>query len=126
MERKITTIGTVQANRKGIPSEIKQVYNRDNGSYKVFWNEPEKIINLNSFIVNSTTTGKQNILILSTMQPIFGISKDQKSNQLYTNYVIIRKEVQTLLSKKLVSICAKPSLENGPELHFCVCLTLVA
>ena len=78
LERKITTIGTIQANRKGIPSEIKQVHNRDNGSYKVFWNEPEKNINLNSFIVNSKTTGKRNILILSTMQPIFGISKDQK------------------------------------------------
>ena len=53
LERKITTSGTNQANRKGIPSEIKQVYNRDNSSYKVFWNEFEKNINLNFFIVNS-------------------------------------------------------------------------
>ena len=96
LEQKIPTIGTIQANRKVIPNEIKQVCNRDINSYKVCWYKPEKNINLNFFIVYSKTTGKRNILILSTMYPIFGISKDQKRNRLYTSYIIIRKEVQTL------------------------------
>ena len=78
LERKITTIGTIQAMRKKVTNEIKQVCNRDIGFYKVFWNEPEKHIKLNSFIVNSKTTGKQNISISSTMHPIFYDSKHQK------------------------------------------------
>ena len=36
--------------------------------------------------------------------------------------MITRKEVQTLCTKKLVSICVKPSLKNGPKLHFFICL----
>ena len=65
------TIGTIQAKRNEISNEIKQVCIRDIGFYKVFWNKPEKNINFNSFIVNSKTTGKRNISILSTMHPIF-------------------------------------------------------
>ena len=49
-----------QAKHKEISNEIKQVCNRDSDFYKVFWNETEKNINLNSFIVNSKTTGKRN------------------------------------------------------------------
>ena len=36
LERKITTIETIQANCKKITNEIKQVCNRDSSSYKVF------------------------------------------------------------------------------------------
>ena len=78
MKRIITTIGTIQAKGKKITNKIKQMCNRDIGFYKVFWNEPEKNINLNSFIVNSKTTGKRNISILSTMHPIFIILNIKK------------------------------------------------
>ena len=45
-------------------------------SIKFFGTNLKKNINFNSFIVNSKTTGKQNIVILSTMHPIFLISKN--------------------------------------------------
>ena len=80
LERNITSIGTIQANRKGIPIEIKQVENREVGSYKVFWNVAQKSMSLNSLIANSKSIGKQNILMLSTVKPVIGIPKDQKKN----------------------------------------------
>ena len=58
----ITNARTIQAKREEIPNKIKQLRNRDK--------ETKKNINLNSFIVNSKTTGKR-ISIVSTMHPIF-------------------------------------------------------
>ena len=75
LERNITTVGTLQANRKGIPEEVKHVGSRDSNSYEVFWDESGKLI-LNSYIVNTKSSGKRNVLLLSTMHPILGTVKD--------------------------------------------------
>ena len=103
MERNITTIGTIQAKRKEIPNEIKQVCNRDIGFYKDFWNELEKNINFNSFIVNfkrqEPELEPQKSEIFQSYQQctqFFIFQKIKRRNPLYTSYVIIRKEVQTL------------------------------
>ena len=40
----ITTVGTLQANRKGIPEEVKHVGSRYSNSYKVFWDESGKLV----------------------------------------------------------------------------------
>ena len=78
MEQKITVIEIIPANRKRITNEIKQVCNRDMDSCKVFCNKPETNIVLNSFVVNSKTIEKRNILILSTIHKVFKLLKDQK------------------------------------------------
>ena len=75
LERNITTVGTLQANGKGIPEEVKQVGRRDSNSYEVFWDESGKLV-LNSYIVNTKSSGKRNVLLLSTMHPILGTAKD--------------------------------------------------
>ena len=65
----------LQANRKGIPEEVKHVGSRDSNSYEVFWDESGKLV-LNSYIVNTKSSGKRNVLLLSTMHPILGTAKD--------------------------------------------------
>ena len=75
LERNIITVGTLQANRKSIPEEVKQVGSRGFNSYEVFWNESGKLV-LNSYIVNTKSFGKRNVLLLSTMHPILGTVKD--------------------------------------------------
>ena len=37
LERNITTAGTLQANGKGIPEEVKQIGSLDSNSYEAFW-----------------------------------------------------------------------------------------
>ena len=76
LERNITTVGTLQANRKGIPEEVKHVGSRDSNSYEVFWDESGKLV-LNSYIVNTKSSGKRNVLLLSTMHPILGTGQGQ-------------------------------------------------
>ena len=58
LERNITIVGTLQASRKGIPKEVKQVGSRYSYSYEVFWDESGKSV-LNSYIVNNKSSGKK-------------------------------------------------------------------
>ena len=37
LERGITSVGTLQSNRKGIPAEIKEIKDRETNSYEVYW-----------------------------------------------------------------------------------------
>ena len=75
LERNITTVGMLQANRKGIPEEVKHVGSRDSNSYEVFWDKSGKLV-LNFYIVNTKSSGKRNVLLLSTMHPILEAAKD--------------------------------------------------
>ena len=75
LESNITTVGTLQANRKVIPEEVKHVGSRDSNSYEVFSDKSGKLI-LNSYIVNTKSSEKRNVLLLSTMHPILGTVKD--------------------------------------------------
>jgi len=81
LDRKITSVGTLQSNRKGVPNQIKQCNNREQNSYEIFWNQPDKNLNLHSYVVNTKSSGKRNVLILSTMMPIFGVSKDDQKHK---------------------------------------------
>ena len=48
---------------------------QDSNSYEVFWDESGKLV-LNSYIVKTKSSGKRNVLLLSTMRPILGTAKD--------------------------------------------------
>ena len=43
-EKKITILGRIQTSRAGIPSEIKELSNRELLSNEVYWEENEKTI----------------------------------------------------------------------------------
>ena len=70
LSHNITCVGTIQANRRGIPVEIKQLDNRKPLSYECFWETVDNKISLHSYAVNTKSSGKRNVLLLTTMQPI--------------------------------------------------------
>lgn len=79
LEQGVTSVGTLKSNRRGIPEEVKQI-NKDQGPYSVVWEQSEKKIVLHSYL---SSKGKskdsntfRNVLMLSTMQPILGVTKD--------------------------------------------------
>ena len=79
-------MGTIQTSRVGIPSEIKELSNRELLSNEVYWEENGKTI-LGSYVVK-TSKGKKNVLMLSTMEPILGVTKDDQKfkPQMYKLY----------------------------------------
>ena len=76
LEKNITTVGTFQTNRKGIPDEIKQIGDKEKNLYKIFWDESDPKLNLHSYVVSTKSSGKRNVLMLFTMKPILGAAKE--------------------------------------------------
>ena len=74
LDRCITITGTIQTTRKVIPKELRETSKRDINSYEVLWNDSGKLV-LNSYIVNTKSTGKKNVIILTTVKPILRTSK---------------------------------------------------
>ena len=73
LDLNVTVIGTLQHNQSGIPKEIKSINNRDDFSAIVYWADDN--LNLSSYVVK-TKSGKKNVLLLSTMRRIMGVTKD--------------------------------------------------
>ena len=71
-------MGTLQSNRRGIPDAIKQTNGREPFSYKYFWESEKGRLVLHSYVVKTKSTGLRNALLLSTVQPILGVSKNPK------------------------------------------------
>lgn len=76
LERGITTVGTMQKNRFGIPPDVKGVKSKELLSYELYWRSDGKC-NLSSYEVK-TSNGKRNPLMLSTFEPLLGITKNDK------------------------------------------------
>ena len=74
----MTCVGTLQTNRRGIPKEIKDMEDREDFSYNCYWEANEKKLVLHSYVVKTKSTGKRNVLMLSSMPPLLGTMKDSK------------------------------------------------
>lgn len=78
LEKKITAVGTIMLNRAGIPPAIKIIATREEKSYTVLWDAETGKKTFHSYVVNTKSKGKKNVLILSTMPPLLGTTKDEK------------------------------------------------
>ena len=81
LDRGITSVGTLQSNRKGIPAEIKEIKDRETNSYEVYWEKDNGILNLHSYVVKTKSSGKRNVLLLSTVPPLLGTTKDDNKSK---------------------------------------------
>ena len=88
LERQITSVGTLKTNRRGIPDEFKSLEGRVEFSYKVLWEMPSKRLVLHSYVVKKKSSGLRNVLMLSSVQPLLGVIKDDDKFKpaIYTLY----------------------------------------
>ena len=86
LEKDITMIGTLQSNRREIPPEIKDISTREILSTETYW-EQDGDLSLSSYVVRASS-GKKNILMLTTMRPLPGVTSDdgKKKPALYKLY----------------------------------------
>lgn len=64
------------SNKKGILQAVKKVDGRNNNSYKFFWEKNNGKFTLHSYVVQTKSKGKKNVLVLSTMAPFLGTTID--------------------------------------------------
>ena len=126
LEKNITSVGTIQANQKGIPSELQTFNGRNAGSYEIYWNVPGKQINLNSYTVNTKSSGKRNVLMLSTLTPILGIAKDFKAKPAPNKLYDFTKGGTDIVDQKYPSFLASLNHADGLSWHFLIFWTLAA
>ena len=114
LSNNITCVGTLQANRKGISMELKSTSGRQPLSYECFWENENKKLVLHSYVVKTKSTGLRNVLLLSSMQPLLGTTKDDgKKNLPFTNYTTSLKVVRMLWTNEWPLLVAKQSQIDG-------------
>ena len=63
-------------NKRCLPIEVKSLQDRENLSYKYYWNEEDNKISLHSYVVRTKSSGMKNVLALSTMPFLLATTKD--------------------------------------------------
>ena len=88
----ITFEGILQSNRRHIPIELKNVAEKERFSCQCFWESSENTLVLHSFVFPTKSSGRRNVLLLSTVELILGVTIDDgKKTPLYANYLILPK-----------------------------------
>ena len=77
----ITFVGTLQSNRRDIPIEVKNVAERERFSCQCFWESSENKLVFHSYVFPAMSSGQHNVLLLSTVQLIFGLKIDNVKNK---------------------------------------------
>ena len=68
------------ANRKGIPVKLKDVSQREANSTEIYWEKNGDLV-LGSYVVNTKSKQKKNVMMLSTLRPILGTTIDDKKDK---------------------------------------------
>ena len=77
----ITSVGTLQSNRKGIPAEIREIKDQETNLYEVYWEKDNGKLNLHWYAVKTKSSGKRNVLLLSTVPPLLATTKDDNKSK---------------------------------------------
>ena len=71
LEKNVTCVGTIKGNCQVI-GDLKSLVNRESPSAKVYWAKDNTTLNVTSYVVNTKSSGKRNILVLSILNAILG------------------------------------------------------
>ena len=77
----ITFVGTLYSNRRDIPIEDKNVVERKRFSCQCFWESSENKLVLHSYVFPTKSSGHRNVLHLSTVELILGVTIDDGKNK---------------------------------------------
>ena len=87
LEKNVTCVGTIKGNRRGI-GDLKSLVNRESLSTKVYWNKENTTLNITSYVVNTKSSGKRNVLVLSSLNSILGLAKDDGKKHA-SNHIVL-------------------------------------
>ena len=88
LEKDITAVGTLVSNGKGLPKEFVKTAGRKEFSYEILWNADDVRMTLHSYVVKTKSTGRRNVLLLSTLEPIIAVTQEdgKQKPQIYKVY----------------------------------------
>ena len=84
----ITFVGTLQSNRRDIPTEVKNVAERKWFPCQCFWESSENRLVLHSYLFPAKSSGQRNVLLLSTVELILGVKIDDGKKNHYMQTIM--------------------------------------
>ena len=95
LEEYITSVGTLVAIRRGLPKEFIKATEKEEFSYKVLWRKDEPYMFLHSYVVKTKSTEKRNVMLLSTLEPLLAVTRDDGKKTLkFIKFMTLQKEGQ--------------------------------
>ena len=79
--RKTTCVETLNHNHECIPTELKNKSEREDFSVTCHYESGNKDLCLLSYFVKTKSSGKKNVLLLSTMRPLNDITRDDNKQK---------------------------------------------
>ena len=94
LDKKVTLVGTMQSNRRGV-GDVASLVGHGELSTQVFWKEKDGKMSLTSYVVKTKSAGKRNVLVLSTLPVLLGVTRDDGNrNHQLSNSTISHKAEQ--------------------------------
>ena len=108
LEKTETCVGIIKGNCQGI-GDLKSLINRESPSTKVYWDKDNTTLNFTSYVVNTKSLGKRNVLVLSILNPILSLTKDDgKSKPAIITFYDFTKGVTDILDLIMGKHTVKP------------------
>ena len=79
LENKITIVGTMRLDRKGIPKEMKSLENREERSVLYVFGSDEKILLV--LYIDKNKCGKGNVVVVRTLHDEVRVTKDDRKEK---------------------------------------------
>jgi len=135
LNRNITTVGTLVTNRIGLPDELKDAKQREEFESTIHWDKDTGNLALCAYTTKSKSKGKKNVLVLSTMRPLMGITRDDgKLKPAVIKFYDFTKGGTDIVDQKISKYSCKSVTNKWTMVHFyflldtirCNALTLYA
>ena len=107
LRNKITMVGTIQSNKKGVPKEIKDTKDREPNSYEPLWEKKTGKVSLHSYVVKTKSKGVKNVLVLSTFDPLLGLTKCEKRKPAINKFYDFTKGGTDIMDQRIGNYTTK-------------------
>ena len=81
MKNKITVVGTLVTKHIGLPDDLKKAKQRGQFESTMHWEKTEGDFSLCTYTPKYRSKEKKNVLVLSTMRPLMGITRDDEKQK---------------------------------------------
>ena len=119
LKNEITVAGTLVTNRIGLPDDLKNAKQQGEFESTMHWEKTKGELSLCTYTIKSKSKGKKNVLVLSTMRPLMGITRDDgKLKPAIVKFYDLTKGGTDAMDHKISKYSCKLLTHRWTMIHF--------
>ena len=119
LKNEITVVGTLVTNGIGLPDDLQNAKRRGEFESTMHWEKTEGDLSLCTYKAKSKSKGKKNVLVLSTMRPLMGITCDDgKQKAAIIKFYDFKKGGTDVMDQKISKYSCKLLTHRWTMIHF--------